>query len=245
LNLSEPYNEATFTRFIQDFFPDFVSDKRNVPAQKDIFPSITFLGESEKLRTSVLVIKTSLGINSRISLTKASFKILKNFSIYRALIVYLNDDQTIWRLSLLTAQPVLMDGKIIQTFSNPERHSYVLGSDIGVATARKYLLNMGRVADFDDLKYRFSIEAINKEFYNDISKYFYELIGTYDSSGKQTKKPLLSLPGKPTHLENQEYAIRLFGRIIFCWFLREKKSSKNVQLLPSEVLDGNVNLRCT
>ena len=66
MNLSEPYNESTFTRFIQDFFPDFVSDKRNVPAQKDIFPSITFLGESEKLRTSVLVIKTNLGINSRL-----------------------------------------------------------------------------------------------------------------------------------------------------------------------------------
>jgi adenine-specific DNA-methyltransferase len=240
VNLSEPYNESTFTRFIQEFFPDFVSDKRDVPAQKDIFPSITFLGESEKLRTSVLVIKTNLGINSRISLTKASFKILKNFSIYRALIVYLNDDQTIWRLSLLTAQPILLDGKVLQSFSNPERHSYVLGSDVGVATARKYLLNMGRVSDFDDLKFRFSIEAINKEFYNDIAKYFYDLIGTYDSDGKQLKKPLLTLPGKATHLENQEYAIRLFGRIIFCWFLREKKSRANVQLLPNEVFDGGL-----
>ena len=240
MNLSEPYNESTFTRFIQDFFPDFVSDKRNVPAQKDIFPSITFLGESEKLRTSVLVIKTNLGINSRISLTKASFKILKNFSIYRALIVYLNDDQTIWRLSLLTAQPILLDGKVLQSFSNPERHSYVLGSDVGVATARKYLLNMGRVSDFDDLKFRFSIEAINKEFYNDIAKYFYDLIGTYDSDGKQLKKPSLTLPGKATHLENQEYAIRLFGRIIFCWFLREKKSRANVQLLPNDVFDGGL-----
>ena len=240
MNLSEPYNESTFTRFIQDFFPDFVSDKRNVPAQKDIFPSITFLGESEKLRTSVLVIKTNLGINSRISLTKASFKILKNFSIYRALIVYLNDDQTIWRLSLLTAQPILLDGKVLQSFSNPERHSYVLGSDVGVATARKYLLNMGRVSDFDDLKFRFSIEAINKEFYNDIAKYFYDLIGTYDSDGKQIKKSSLKLPGIATHLENQEYAIRLFGRIIFCWFLREKKSRANVQLLPNNVFDGGL-----
>jgi hypothetical protein len=240
VNLSEPYNETTFTRFIQDFFPDFVSDKRHVPAQKDIFPSITFLGESEKLRTSVLVIKTNLGINSRISLTKASFKILKNFSIYRALIVYLNDDQTIWRLSLLTAQPILLDGKVFQSFSNPERHSYVLGSDVGVATARKYLLNMGRVSDFDDLKFRFSIEAINKEFYNDIAKYFYDLIGTYDSDGKQLKKSSLKLPGKATHLENQEYAIRLFGRIIFCWFLREKKSRANVQLLPNNVFDGGL-----
>jgi hypothetical protein len=241
VNLSEPYNEATFTRFIQDFFPDFVSDKRNVPGQKDIFSSITLLGESEKLRTSVLVIKTNLGVNSRISLTKASFKILKNFSIYRALIVYLNDDQTIWRLSLLTAQPVLMDGKVIQTFSNPERHSYVLGSDVGVATARKYLLNMGRVSDYEDLKFRFSIEAINKEFYNDIAKYFYELIGTFDSTGNQLQKPLLSLPGRASHIENQEYAIRLFGRIIFCWFLREKKSVNNIQLLPSEVFDSHIN----
>ncbi len=243
MNLSEPYKEETFTRFIQDFFPDFVHDKRNIPAQKDFFPSITFLGASEKLRTSVLVIKTNLGINSRISLTKASFKILKNFSIYRALIVYLNDDQTIWRLSLLTAQPMLMDGKVIQTFSNPERHSYVLGSDVGVATARKYLLNMGRVNDFEDLKFRFSIEAINKEFYNDIAKYFYQLIGTYDSNGKVTQKPLLVLPGKNSHIENQEYAIRLFGRIIFCWFLREKKSSNNIQLLPSEVFDSISNLK--
>lgn len=239
MNLSEPYNESDFTRFIQDFFPDFVLDKRNVLAQKDIFPSITFLGESEELRTSVLVIKTNLGINSRISLTKSSFKVLKKFSIYRALIVYLNDDQTIWRLSLLTAQPMLVDGKVIQTFSNPERHSYVLGSDVGVATAKKYLLKMGRVSDFDDLRFRFSIEAINKEFYSDIARYFYELIGTYDATGKQTKKPLLVLPDKPTHLENQEYAIRLIGRIIFCWFLREKKSANNIQLLPSQVLDAD------
>lgn len=240
MNLSESYNEGTFTRFIQDFFPDFVPDKRKVPSQKEIFPSVTLLGESEKLRTSVLVVKTNLGLNSRISLTKESFKILKNFSIYRALIVYLNDDQTIWRLSLLTAQPVLMDGKVIQTFSNPERHSYVLGSDVGVATARKYLLNMGRVSDFEDLKFRFSIEAINKEFYSDIAGYFYDLIGNYDSSGKQTNKPLLKLPGEPTHIENQEYAIRLFGRIIFCWFLREKKSASGLQLLPSEVFDANL-----
>jgi hypothetical protein len=237
MNLSSSFDEKTFEGFIRDFLPDFVPDRRSVPKQGEIFPSVTYLGESEKLRTSVLVITTTLGINSRISLTKASFKILKNFGIYRALIVYLNPDQTIWRLSLLTAQPIFHEGKIIQSYSNPERHSYVLGSDVGVASARKFLLNMGAVTDFDDLKYRFSIEAINKEFYNDISKYFYELIGRYDESGSQVQKPLLALPGKSSHRENQEYAIRLFGRIIFCWFLKEKQSGNGVQLLPSEVFD--------
>lgn len=240
MNLTEPYNEDSFLKFIKDFFPDFESDKRNIPTNKSVFPSIMFLGQSDKLRTSVLVVKTNLGLNSRISLAKESFKILKNYSIYRALIVYLSDDEKIWRLSLLTAQPVLMDGKVVQTFSNPERHSYVLGSDVGVATARKYLINMGKVLDFDDLKLRFSIEAINKEFYTEISKYFYDLIGTFDSKGKQIKNPKLQLPGKPKHSDNQEYAIRLFGRIIFCWFLREKKSINLIQLLPSKVFDSDL-----
>ena len=240
LNLASSFDEKSFESFIRDFFPDFIPDRRPIPKQGDIFPNITYLGESEKLRTSVLVVTTTLGINSRISLTKQSFKILKNFGIYRALIVYLNPDQTIWRLSLLTAQPMWADGKIIQSFSNPERHSYVLGTDVGVATARKFLLNMGSVADFEDLKFRFSIEAINKEFYTDISKYFYELIGRYDETGKLVQKPLLGLPGKSTHRESQEYAIRLFGRIIFCWFLKEKKSPANLQLLPSGIFDEAV-----
>jgi adenine-specific DNA-methyltransferase len=237
VNLSEPFNEINFTTFIKEFFPDFVQDKRTVATPKNIFSSVTHLGESETLRTSVLVVKTNIGINSRISLTKESFKILKNFSIYRALVVYLNEDQTIWRLSLLTAQPVLVDGKVIQTFSNPERHSYVLGSNVGVATARKYLLNMGMVSDFADLKFRFSIEAINKEFYSEISKYFYALIGVYDTSGKNIRKPLLQLPGINSHSHNLEYAIRLFGRIIFCWFLREKKSKESIPLLPPQLFD--------
>ena len=240
INLSSSFNEKEFEIFIRDFLPDYAQDRRAVPKQGEFFPSVTYLGESEKLRTSVLVVETTLGINSRISLTKASFKILKNFNIYRALIVYLNPDQTIWRLSLLTAQPMLLDGKLIQSYSNPERHSYVLGSNVGVATARKFLLNMGSVTDFEDLKYRFSIEAINKEFYRDVTKHFYELIGKYDESGTQVQKPILKLPGKTTHIENQEYAIRLFGRIVFCWFLREKRSEKGIQLLPSGVFDKAV-----
>lgn len=237
INLSSSFDERTFSSFLHDFLPDFKSDRRNVPVEGALFPRVTYLGESEALRTSVLVVETNIGVNSRISLTKASFKILRKFGIYRALIVYLNSDQSIWRLSLLTAQPMLSGGKLIQTYSSPERHSYVLGSEVGVATARKFLLNMGSVADFEDLKYRFSLEAINKEFYNDIAAYFYDLIGRYSETGECTSPPKLQLPAPSTHIENQEYAIRLFGRIIFCWFLKEKKSNGGIPLLPSEVFD--------
>jgi hypothetical protein len=99
---------------------------------------------------------------------------------------------------------------------------------------------MGSVVDFEDLKYRFSIEAINKEFYKDISKYFYDLTGLYDVNGVNVQRPLLKLPAAGGHRENQEYAIRLFGRVIFCWFLKEKKSALGVQLLPDEVFEEAV-----
>ncbi len=239
--LSSSFDISKFKDFVSEFLPDFKEDERKVDIAKSGFLSVTKLGESESLVTSVFVIKSKKSLDGRISLTNNSFKILKSHSIYRALIVYVNDDDSIWRLSLLTLTPEFDNsGKVVINYSNPRRHSYVLGSDVGVATARKYLLSLGKVSDFDDLKFRFSIEAINKEFYSDIAEYFYDLIGTYDSSGKHLRRPLLSLPGHPTHLENQEYAIRLFGRIIFCWFLREKKSANGLQLLPSEVFDGDL-----
>jgi hypothetical protein len=237
VNLSGPFNESDFERFIEGFLPDFHSDRRRASALDSIFPDVTYLGASELLRTSVFVVRTTLALTSRITLTKASFKILKNYGSYRSLIVYLNPDETIWRLSLLSAQPTWVDGKLTQTYSNPERHSYLLGSDVGVATARKFLLGLGQVQSFDDLRFRFSLEAINREFYKDIVKHFYDLIGRFDETGEPVQKPLLELPGRETHQERQEYAIRLFGRLIFCWFLKEKQSKAQIQLLPSDVFD--------
>jgi hypothetical protein len=151
-------------KFVGDFLPDFRKDERQVDVLNSGFSSIVKLGESESLITTVLIIKTKKNIDSRITLTNNSFKILKAYNIYRALIVYVNDDDSIWRLSLLTALPTFdPTGKVVISYSNPRRHSYVLGSDVGIATARKYLASMGPITDFENLQFRFSVEAVNKE----------------------------------------------------------------------------------
>ena len=137
--LSNPFSQKEFTDFINGFLPDFKLDLRKVEVGSSGFSVVLRLGESSLLMTSVLIVRSTKSINSRISLTNNSFKILKTHQIYRALIVYVNEDETIWRLSLLTALPTFdSSGKIILNYSNPRRHSYVLGSDVGIATARKY-----------------------------------------------------------------------------------------------------------
>jgi hypothetical protein len=129
------------------------------------------------------------------------------------------------------------------SYSNPRRHSYVLGSDVGIATARKYLANMGPVTDFENLQHRFSVEAVNKDFYKEIAEHFYELVGRYGDKKEILKKPVLKLPGKKTKIEDlQNYSVRLLGRIIFLWFLKQKMSNTGKPLLPPDLLskkDGN------
>jgi Alw26I/Eco31I/Esp3I family type II restriction m6 adenine DNA methyltransferase len=244
LVLSNPFDQGQFKKFVKDFLPDFRQDERQVDVLSSGFSNITKLGESDSLITTVLIIKSKKNIDSRITLTNSSFKILKAYNIYRALIVYVNDDDSIWRLSLLTALPTFdSSGKVVISYSNPRRHSYVLGSDVGVATARKYLANMGPITGFDDLQFRFSVEAVNKDFYKEIAEHFYELVGRYGDKKEVLKKPVLKLPHKKAKIEDlQNYSVRLLGRIIFLWFLKQKTSNAGKPLLPTDLLakkDGN------
>ena len=242
--LSNPFSQKEFTDFINGFLPDFKLDLRKVDVGSSGFSEVLRLGESSLLMTSVLIVRSTKSVNSRISLTNNSFKILKAHNIYRALIVYVNDDDSIWRLSLLTALPTFdSTGKVVISYSNPRRHSYVLGSDVGIATARKYLSNMGPITDFENLQFRFSVEAVNKDFYKEIAEHFYVLVGRYGDKKEVKEKPVLRLPNKKAKIEDlQNYSVRLLGRIIFLWFLKQKTSNTGKPLLPKDLLtkkDGN------
>ena len=232
--LSNPFSQKEFIDFIKGFLPEFKLDLRKVEVGSSGFSEVLRLGESSPLMTSVLIVRSTKSVNSRISLTNNSFKILKTHNIYRALIVYVNDDDSIWRLSLLTALPTFDGtGKVVISYSNPRRHSYVLGSEVGIATARKYLSSMGPITGFEDLQYRFSVEAVNKDFYREIAQHFYQLVGSYSETGEVVHKPLLKLSASEATLADlQKYSVRLLGRLLFIWFLKQKKSVDGISLLP-------------
>lgn len=241
MKLNENFNQQEFIEWISGFLPDFSKDIRKVDVSKSFqgIKSIQTIGESS-LGVRVYIIETEQDPSRRkIGLATESFTLLRDYGTPNAIIVYYSENSSLWRLSLLTSTLTWDEGKIKKKLSNPKRQSYVLGSKAKVKTPHQYLISKGSVTDFPDLKSRFSLEVVNKEFYKEISSAFIHLVGGQIANGKSKKtvEAQLKLPFVKDHSQtSQEFAVRLIGRIIFCWFLREKRSASGHSLMPRELL---------
>jgi adenine-specific DNA-methyltransferase len=242
--LEQKYSRSEFLNFLKNFIPNFEEDIRKVNSQglkvsKDVY----YLGESADLDLSVFELTHTSSSNARISLATDGLRIMKESATYSALIIYQADDNNDWRLSLMTATPEKnKKGKAGMVFSNPRRFSFFLGPNSKTKTPSKFLINQGAVKDFEDLQMRFSMEVVNKEFYKQISKSFAKLVGGTFGTGRaqKTYAPVLKLPSVSEGSKvGLEFAVRLIGRIIFCWFLREKKSQSGISLMPKKLLSLN------
>lgn len=242
MQLSNKYKREDFINFLEkDFLSDFKKDIR--PVNSDGLATIQkayTLGRSKSLGLEVFEICLNGSINKRISLTKDAFSIMKSTANFNALAIFYTVEDEEWRLSLMTLKSEKTEkGSAKISYSNPKRYSYLLGKNARINTPTKYLITKNKVIDFNDLKSRFSLEVVNKDFYNEISSLFMKLVGGTVIKGKKKVDylPLLKLPlieGKSR--ASLEFAVRLIGRIIFCWFLREKKSQSGKSLVPKELL---------
>ena len=95
----------------------------------------------------------------------------------------------------------------------------------------------------DEIVQAFSVEPLNKQFYQDIAKAFYNLIGGKVKIGSKNTAFDTSLELPSTSVETnrkvyQEFGVRLIGRTIFCWFLKSKKSENSIPLVPDSWLSS-------
>jgi len=228
MKLETEYQRDNFINFLTDsLLPDFEKDIRPInTGSLTCIKKAHYLGVSKTLDLQVFEFVFEGSINKRVALTKDAFSVMRSSAIYSALAVFRTEDSKDWRFSLLSATPEPTEkGKVTLTYSNPKRLSFFLGPNAKVNTPTKLLVNKGRITDFADLKSRFSLEVVNKEFYKEISQAFTKLVNG-----------LLRLPSIQDKQTNLEFAVRLIGRIIFCWFLREKKSDNNLPLMPKKLL---------
>lgn len=234
--LKHEYHTDNFEYIAKDvLLPDFKKDIHNVQFNNNLFASVTWLGESKQCDLVVLEVALIKGVeNRRVAITQEMFKILKQHKANNALVAFYNADKKNYRISLLTSKFEYDGYKIVKVVSNPRRYSYALGFGTKTKTAYKFLINKGKVNSIEELTSRFSVEVVNKEFYSQIAACFTSLVGG-DREGKKYTR-LLNLHGVTDNNKYAEFAVRLIGRIMFCWFLKEKKSEQGIALVPNKML---------
>ena len=242
INFKNLYNQQDLLNYLNEYLPDFEPQKEELQLSKKFkyIKSIVKLGKSKKLDVNIYEIDHISENDPRVTLSKEAFSILKEYIARKSLVIFKNEITQNYRLSLITFQSTWESGSRIKTeFSNPRRYSFFLGPDAKIKTPTRFLIGKGKIVDFEDLKKRFSLEVVNKEFYQDISEQYIKLVGGFLNKGKKkiNYPSLLKLPSISDKSQTvTEFAVRLIGRIIFCWFLREKKSINRKSLMPKELL---------
>jgi len=154
-------------------------------------------------------------------------KILKSYMRYDTGIFVFSDTAGNFRLSLVYGTP---DATRL-VWSNFRRYTYYASPD---QTNKTFLDRVGNCSfsSLEAIKDAFSVEKVNKEFYKEIASYYYRL------TGKNGLRRELVLPSvaEDDGKKYEEYAVRLIGRIIFCWFLKHKKSAVGTSLISPEAL---------
>ncbi len=247
MNFKAPYNLDGYVDFFQSYFlpEDFESCKEKIEInfQTHFIENITKLGEVPSLDLSVYEAKHRSENDPRVSLSRDSFRFLSQYGVKKALILFISKNSSNYRLSLVTIDLKWEEGRRVKKeYSNPRRYSFFLGPDTKTHTPEEYLLKLGRVKDFEDLKNRFSIEVVNKEFYTRIAILFTKLAGGKRTIGRTQfdEKGSLRLPSTSDDTLKKEFSVRLIGRLVFCWFLKKKRSSAGVSLLPERLLSSEV-----
>jgi hypothetical protein len=216
-------------------------EKIGIDFQPKFIQKIVKIGEVRSLEMNVYEVNHRSENDPRISLSRDSFRLLAHYGIKRALILFISENSFNYRLSLVTIDLKWEEGKRVEReYSNPRRYSFFLGPETKTHTPETYLIKKGRAKDFDDLKERFSLEIVNKDFYKQIAILFTKLAGGERTIGRTQfdEKGSLYLPSTTDDKIKKEFSVRLIGRLVFCWFLKKKCSDKGTPLLPEELLSS-------
>jgi hypothetical protein len=241
LNLNAPYRRTEFIGFLENnFLPDdfrLVEEKLSVDDFKTQFCKDVYkLGSSKHLGLDVYEIAHTSTHDARVGISKDAFQVLLRKSYNnRALVLFVPEGSKQYRFSLIQIEAEVNDqtARIKRSYSNPRRYSFLLGENAHIKTPEQYLLQKGKLKPkdgdyFKDLQDRFSVEVLTKEFYRELSNWYFWAI-------KKVTFPNDINDDSDNDKYNTENIIRLITRLIFVWFIKQKELV-NPELFNPEVL---------
>lgn len=229
LELNKPYNRTEFLNFLErSFLPDdfvIVEEELSISDFKTSFCNEAVkLGSSKALELDVYEIKHTSSHDARVGISKDAFQILLRKSYNnRALVLFVPEGSKQYRFSLIQIEAEVNDqtARIKRSYSNPRRYSFLLGENAHVKTPEQYLLQKGKLKPkdgdyFKDLQERFSVEVLTKEFYRELSNWYFWAV-------KKVAFPNDVNDDSDNEKYNTENIIRLITRLIFVWFIKQKE----------------------
>lgn len=203
----------------------------------DNFENITKIGEAEIDANDEILVITAKSLNQLTSRSgkKKQFDIAKKIlkeELKDAAFFVFYDDAGNFRFSFIRTNYIGTK----RDFTDYKRYTYF----VSPKQTNKTFITQVEKADFsniDSILEAFSVKPLNEEFYKQISHHFYTLIGAKIGSGTkeveyQAQMKLPSVDISTDRKTYQEFAVRLIGRTIFVWFLKNKKSDNNLPLIP-------------
>jgi len=229
LELNKPYNRTEFLNFLESTFlpDDFVIVEENLTIsdfKTSFCNSAVKLGSSKTLGLDVYEITHTSSHDARVGISKDAFQILLRKSYNnRALVLFVPEGSKQYRFSLIQIEAEVNDqtARIIRSYSNPRRYSFLLGENAHVKTPEQYLLQKGKLKPkdgdyFKDLQERFSVEVLTKEFYRELSNWYFWAV-------KKVTFPNDINDESDNEKYNTENIIRLITRLVFVWFIKQKE----------------------
>ena len=244
-SLIKDFSTTNLIAFLRSTIPSFKPNNKELDHlfTEDIYEkyeSIIKIGEAEIDKDDLIVIasKTNDPLTERTG-KKNQYEIAKTIlkhEVKDASLFIFYDDEGNFRFSFVKAN--YLGTK--RDFTDFKRYTYFVTPSQTNKTFKKQVGGCN-FNSLDEIIQAFSVEPLNKQFYQDIAKAFYELIGGKYKQGHKTisiDNPKLQLPGNNERKAEQEFGVRLIGRTIFCWFLKNKKSTQGLSLIPENWLSS-------
>lgn len=216
MDFKAKYNRKSYIDFLQNkLLPEdhrlsVTQENIDIPFSASYIKSVTKLLEVPSLDLTVYEIVHESENDPRVSLSRETFRLLANYGRQKALVLFISKTSDNFRLSLVTLDLEWESGKRIKkVYSNPRRYSFFLGPQCKAHTPQQYLTD--RVKDLDDLKKRFSIEVVTKEFYKEYAQIFGEIEKAVAANNKLSAEEL------------RLYTQVLMNRLMFLRFLEKKQ----------------------
>lgn len=227
--LESGYNRENWISLIRHVFNNgqFNAKPIEVPIAKNNIAENTFeLGSfetSDKRIIGIYEIKIKKNLNlerNRVALRQLLKSVYKQ--VDGAFIVF--DQGKKWRFSYVSEINTRdAEGKLIKSQTEPKRFTYLFGEGISSRTAiERFNKLSGKQVDLNGIKEAFSVDALTKEFYRELSDWYFWALQNVEFPNDEEKNK---------DIRNATNTIRLITRIMFVWFLKQKG------LVPDELFD--------